>query len=107
MSSVGLDMLDELLETATEIGNVAGHGCAYRDVQKQIEEAIAKAEDELTRNPKSDLVMGEIMALHRLAARIAPAPATYERKAQEYSERLETFLAGLRESVEARQQSSA
>jgi hypothetical protein len=93
------DMLDELLKASREIGNVQGHACAYREVVKRIDERIASAEDELTRSPHSDLVMGEIMALKRLAQDMADAPEAFETRANQYAERFDLFVKTMREVV--------
>ena len=96
MSQSPQDMLDTLLKIAREVGNVEGHACAFRDFVSGVNDQIATAEDELTRNPKSDLVMGEIMALRRLAADLGDMPEEFDAKAKAYSERFDSFVTAMR-----------
>jgi hypothetical protein len=89
----------KLLAAARGMGKYDGCVLSYRDVIEHLEKALASAEDELTRAPKSELVMGEIITLKKLVAHFAPAPAFYEEKAEQCTERMTTFVEELVDAV--------
>jgi hypothetical protein len=85
-------LITRVMRIAREIGMHEGSAEAYKDVLAEIGTAIANAEDELTRAPKSEILMGEIMALRRLAVHFAPAPGFHEHRSALYAERLHGFI---------------
>jgi hypothetical protein len=89
----------KLLDAARGMGKYDGCVVSYRDVNEHLAKALASAEDELTRAPTSELVMGEIMTLKKLVAHFAPAPAFYEEKAEQCTERMTSFVEELVDAV--------
>ncbi|MFP4891202.1 hypothetical protein [Paraburkholderia sp. EG304] len=73
-----------IVEMARERGQLEVTRAAYADVCKEIDKALAEAEDELTRSPEQQVVMGQIIALSRLAAHFAPAPEYYARRIEQF-----------------------
>ncbi len=100
-----------LIRIAQRRGEFDGALIAYRDINTVIDEELAQAEDELTRSPTSDIVVGEIMAFKRLSAHFSPAPALYEQhileQCHEESPSLARMLDRLRELVAKHQVSQA
>ncbi|WP_321941617.1 hypothetical protein [Paraburkholderia tropica] len=98
-------MTMRMIEVAKDRGELEGRRDAYRDVNTMLGSALANAEDELARAPTSDLVMGEIMALRRVAAHFEAAPVFYEHRLDEQrateTALIDHTLAHLRELVAA------
>lgn len=90
-----------VIKVARERGRFQGNLNAYKDICCEISNALAEAEDELTRSPDSPIVLGQVMALTKLAAHFAPAPAYYEQRIEEQeeseSQTIDKLLARLRE----------
>jgi len=87
-----VSLVVRVMRIARDIGAHDGGADAYKDVLAEIGKAIAIAEDELTRAPTSEIVMGEIMALRRLAVHFEPAPGFHEHRSAQHAERLHGFI---------------
>jgi hypothetical protein len=96
---VRIAVIVKLLDSARGMGQYDGCAMAYRDVISHLKQALASAEDELTRSPSSELVMGEIMALRRLAAHFEPAPTFYEKKSERCTELMTSFVEEMVDAV--------
>ena len=82
----------KLLQAGVDAGGVEGSGVAYADIVEKLREELARAEEELARSPKSDLVMGEVMVLNKLLAHFSDAPAHFEKKAAKRFDDLRAYM---------------
>jgi hypothetical protein len=97
-------LLARLLHASRDMGGFHGRMTAYRDVTEEIAKALASAEEELARAPSSDLVMGEIIALQKLAAHFADATSHYRKRYEEYAEELTDSVSQLVDAISANDQ---
>ena len=73
----------KLVKAGVDAGASEGAAEGYGDIVTKLREELERAEGELLRSPKSDLVMGEVMVLNRLVAFFNGASAHFERQSRE------------------------
>ena len=90
-STLARALFGKLLIVSHDAGSLLGRETAYRDLLGELDEMRKQADEALTRSPKSELILAEIMALQKLIAHFTPAPEYFAHKGDERTDNLRDY----------------